>query len=162
MVNLVCELLKDSSKSDRDLAKILKISQPTVSRLKKEIVQDGIIKNFTIIPDFFEIGYRIKAFTFVKIKHKFASENEKKKEFEKTRAWMLAKPNVIYCDYCRGMGMDGFMISYHKSYNEFNEFLNDHNSAQGDMIEDVQNILINISKEQAIKPLNLKYLANDL
>ena len=54
------------------------------------------------------------------------------------------------------------MISYHKSYNEFNEFLNDHNSSQGDMIEDVQTILVNISKEKAIKPFNLKYLADDL
>jgi len=43
-LKLVSELLKNSRRSDRDLAKTIEVSQPTVSRLLKKLKKDGIIK----------------------------------------------------------------------------------------------------------------------
>jgi len=38
MLRLLLELLKDSKRSDRELAKVLGVSQPTVSRTRSRLV----------------------------------------------------------------------------------------------------------------------------
>jgi len=51
MMSLLLELLKDSKRSDRELAKVLEVSQPTVTRMRSRLVKEGMIREFTIIPD---------------------------------------------------------------------------------------------------------------
>ena len=63
---LLLEYLKDSSRSDRELAKILGVSQPTISRMRAKLLKDGIIDHFSAIPDLTKIGYEILAISFVK------------------------------------------------------------------------------------------------
>ena len=67
LLKLVSEMLKNSKKSDRELAGILGVSQPTVSRTRARIEKE-YIKTYTIIPDFEKLGYQIMAFTFAKTK----------------------------------------------------------------------------------------------
>jgi DNA-binding Lrp family transcriptional regulator len=43
-LKLVSELMKNSRRSDRELAKAVGVSQPTVSRLVKRLEKDGLIK----------------------------------------------------------------------------------------------------------------------
>jgi len=50
MRKLLSELLKDSKRSDRELAKALGVSQPTVTRNRSRLVKDGVIREFTVIP----------------------------------------------------------------------------------------------------------------
>ena len=73
LFRLVSEMLKNSKKSDRELAGILGVSQPTVSRTRARIEKE-YIKTYTIIPDFQKLGYQIMAFTLAKMKTH--SENE--------------------------------------------------------------------------------------
>ena len=42
MMKVLLELLKDSKRSDRELAKVLGVSQPTVSRTRWRLVKEGI------------------------------------------------------------------------------------------------------------------------
>jgi len=65
-MSLLLEYLKDSDRSDREIAKVLGVSQPTVSRLKSKLVKEGLIRHFSAIPDFAKMGYEIMAFSFVK------------------------------------------------------------------------------------------------
>ena len=78
MMNLLLELLKDSKRSDRELAKVLGLSQPTVSRMRSRLVKEGVIKGFTVVPDFTKIGYEIMAITAIKMKVSKMVELEKK------------------------------------------------------------------------------------
>ena len=41
MMSLLLELLKDSKRSDRELAKILGVSQPTITRLRHKLEKNG-------------------------------------------------------------------------------------------------------------------------
>jgi len=68
MMSLLLELLKHSKRSDRELAKILGVSQPTVSRMRDRLVKEGMIKEWTIIPDFAKMGYEIMAISCFKSK----------------------------------------------------------------------------------------------
>jgi DNA-binding Lrp family transcriptional regulator len=45
------ELIKNSKKSDRDIAKKLNISQPTVTRVRKKL-ERTVIKAYTLVPSF--------------------------------------------------------------------------------------------------------------
>jgi len=48
MMNLLFELLKNSKRSDKELAKVLMVSQPTVTRMRSRLVKEGVIKEFTV------------------------------------------------------------------------------------------------------------------
>jgi len=57
MTSLLLELLKDSKRSDREIAKVLGVSQPTITRMRQRLVKEGAIKEFTVIPDFVRMGF---------------------------------------------------------------------------------------------------------
>ncbi|MBU1854910.1 MAG: Lrp/AsnC family transcriptional regulator [Nanoarchaeota archaeon] len=70
--NLLRELTLNSKQSDRVISKKLKITQPTVSRLRKKLENDGLIEKYTLIPNLEKLG--IEFVTFItfngKIIHK--------------------------------------------------------------------------------------------
>ena len=159
MFSLLRELLKDSSRSDRALAKTVGMSQPTVSRNKKFLKEKGLITGFSVVPNFFKIGYELMALTFVRTKTSLSSIEERQKGHEIVRNWMMKQPNVIFCSYCRGLDSDGFMISLHASYKDFDDFIEKHNRALGNLLDGIKSSLVNLDESQVIKPLHFKYLA---
>jgi len=64
-LRLVGELMKNSRRSDRELAKALKVSQPTVSRMIKKLEKEGVIQEYTMIPNFSKLGYEIMGASFI-------------------------------------------------------------------------------------------------
>ena len=52
---LLFELIKDSHRSDRQLAKALGVSQPTVTR-RRALLEENYIEGYTIIPKLGKIG----------------------------------------------------------------------------------------------------------
>lgn len=160
--SLVKELLRDSSRSDRELAKILGVSQPTVSRTKKLLLNEGVIHAFVAFPDFCKIGYELMAVTFVKIKAVLAPMEVRKKNFEKVTEWMNKETKVIFCGPCNGFDAHSFFISVHKNYSDFDAFINKHNKELGyELLLDLESVLINLADDQKIKPFNFNYLADD-
>jgi len=67
-MRLLVELIKNCSRSDRKLAKVLGTSQPTVTRMRNRLVKEGVIQEFTVIPDFVKMGFEIVAVTLAKTK----------------------------------------------------------------------------------------------
>jgi DNA-binding Lrp family transcriptional regulator len=161
MMRLLHEMIKDSSKSDRQLAKVLNVSQPTISRMRKKIVAEDMIRGYSVIPNFYKMGYEIMVLTFIDTKHNYASKKIREEGFKKVQKWMMSKSNVIFCDFCRGMGMNGVMVSFHKSYKDFDEFMFDHNNELGPIMNDVQNVIINMAEHPIVKAFSFAYLAND-
>ncbi len=151
MLRLLFELLKDSKRSDRELAKVLGVSQPTVSRTRSRLVREGIIQEFTVIPDFVKMGYELMAITCTKIRMK-------PELFERARESTMAKPSVICAARAEGMGKNGVMISMHKDYTDFSDFLSQYLTEWNDEIEGYDTILISL-KGKSTKPFSLKYLA---
>jgi hypothetical protein len=50
------------------------------------------------------------------------------------------------------------MISIHKSYKDYDDFLREHRLALGDFLEDVQSILVNLSGKEILKTLSFRCL----
>lgn len=152
------ELIRNSRRSDRELAKILGISQPTVSR-RRTILEKTLIDGYTAIPKWEKLGYEILAMTFVKIKAEIASKEKYETTRKKGSQWLMDQPNIIMAGACRGIGVDSFMISLHKSYSDYDDFMRHYRLELGDFINDVQSVLVNLAGKELLKPLNLKYLA---
>jgi len=145
--SLLSELLKDSKRSDRELAKALGVSQPTVTRNRSRLVKDGVIREFTVIPDFVKMGYEIMAISLLKTRRPL-NEPEVTKNC----------PNVIFLAEGAGLGRDTVMISLHKNYTEYSRFVTEHRRRWGENIKDYESMLVSLQGDVA-KPLSLRYLA---
>jgi len=151
MLSLLLELLKDSKRSDRELAKVLGVSQPTVSRMRSRLVKEGIIQDFTVIPDFVRMGYEIMAINCFKSK-------SSKEIAERAKKWIMSKPNIIFAAAAQGMGKNGIMISLHRDYTDFSNFLVEVMAEDETVMKEYDTMLISL-KGRIVKPLSLKYLA---
>lgn len=151
MNRLLAELLKDSKKSDREIAKILGVSQPTVSRMRNKLAKDGLIQDYTIIPDFAKLGFEILAVSCFK-------SREKKELTEKAVKVTMSKPNIVLAAACEGMGMNGMVVSLHKNYSDYSNFIRELRNEGGNDLESSSTFLVALSG-LVVKPFSLKYLA---
>jgi DNA-binding Lrp family transcriptional regulator len=150
--------MKNSRKSDRELARILGVSQPTVSR-KRVSLEKEIIENYTIIPTWHKLGYDLFAITLVKVRVVSAIETRYNEVRKRGAEWLVNQPNVLMAGGCRGMGVESFMISIHKTYADFDKFMNDCRFKLGDLFEITQSIIVNLAGDEVLKPFNPAYLA---
>ena len=77
---LLWELMKDSRRSDRQLAKVLEIFHPTVTRRRANL-ERGFIEGYTAIPKWEKIGFELVVFSFVKQKMKYAKPEVREEAF---------------------------------------------------------------------------------
>jgi DNA-binding Lrp family transcriptional regulator len=152
------ELLKNSRRSDRELAKALGTSQPTVTRRRANI-EKNFVDGYTAIPRWEKIGFEIVAFTFIKHNIKFAKPKVREEVFRKVKEWMMKHPNVILAIDGQGMGWDAVFVSIHRNYGDFTEFINEHNSDLSESLIDCQSFISNINPTTIKKPFHLKYLS---
>jgi DNA-binding Lrp family transcriptional regulator len=155
---LLFELMKDSHRSDRQLAKALGVSQPTVTR-RRAILEENFIEGYTIIPKLGMIGFEVAAFTFLKSKLKQKTGQERDEALKKLKEWYMKQPNVLLVHDGRGMGWDAVCVSMHKSFSDFAEFIRAQDSELSDFIIESQTFHADLKPGIPIKPFHLKYLA---
>jgi len=151
-------LMKNSKISDRLLAKKIGVSQPTVTRRRARLEKEAI-DGYTAIPKWAKIGYEILAITFVKSNQSLGLKGNYEAAHERGIKWVMKNPNVLMSGGSRGMNMNGFLISVHKSYSDLDKFMSEHKRELGDMFTDIQTAIVNLGGSDILKPLHLKYLA---
>jgi DNA-binding Lrp family transcriptional regulator len=151
LIKLLFELIKNSKRSDRDLAKILGISQPTVTRLRK-ILEREAIKQYTIIPNFSYFGFDILALTF------FHSKELVHPLFDKGKEWAKDQPNVVFISSGQGIEADAVMVSVHKDYADFVKFYQAFRRDWGKYLENFEIFLISLSGSVIMKHFTFNYL----
>jgi DNA-binding Lrp family transcriptional regulator len=159
-LKLISELMKNSRRSDRELAKAIGTSQPTATRIRTRLEREGIIKEYTMIPDFSRIGYHLLGSTFVKLKKTLGPEeveNARKKAHEE-----IAESNlgIIMLERGLGLGYDGVIVAYYRDYSDYAN----HKKALKEYpfleISDMEGFLISLDDKVRYRPLTLKNLAN--
>jgi DNA-binding Lrp family transcriptional regulator/KaiC/GvpD/RAD55 family RecA-like ATPase len=137
LVKLLCELIKNSRRSDRDLAKILGFSQPSVSRLRKTLEKEAILQ-YTAIPDFSYLGFDLIVFTFYRMKEPLHPLREKAEK------WLKEQPNVVFSSEGQGMEADRVMLSVHRDYADFSEFHQKCRRELGAYIESFRTFIVSL------------------
>jgi len=161
-LSVLSELMKNSRISDRELARKLRKSQPTISRTRAKLEQEGYIKEYTLIPNLTKLGYEIASVVFVRTKgHPDRAEMEKIKniahEWEKKLAF-----NSILAIQGEGLGHQAVIISFHRNFAAYRDFIDQIKSFPYIDIENVQSFLISVSTAYAYRSLTFSTLANDI
>jgi DNA-binding Lrp family transcriptional regulator len=154
---LLAEFLRNSRRSDRELAKALNSSQPTITRARRRLEREGLVKSYTIVPNWRKLGFEIMAFTFLKMRPETRSEELA----EKVKQYAASVPNAIYVAYGEGLGMTGVVIALHKNYSEYFQQLSLFRIQWKEYIEDVKSF-ITVLAEGEVKELSFTYLAQAL
>ena len=161
-VRLLAELLKNSRRSDRELAKILGVSQPTISRLIKKLEKNGVIDSYTILPNFAKLGYTIMAINFMKLKTPLTPEEVAKAKKYASQVLKEGPFEIVMGERGMGMGFDGVFISYHKDYASYTKTMGWLKQFDFLELERNESFLINLHDEVRYRPLNFKTLGKHL
>jgi DNA-binding Lrp family transcriptional regulator len=161
-LRLISELMKNSRRSDRELAKALRVSQPTVSRIRIRLEKEGILREYTAIPDFNKLGYHIFALTFFRWK-----EGLDEKEKEEARRWALKKapsthPNAIVIERGLGLGYDSFIASFHRDFGAYRKFVDEVKNTPYTNSTTIQSFLVNLDDKIHYRYLTLSTLAKHI
>lgn len=123
-LRVLSELMKNSRRTDRELARSLGVSQPTVSRIRHRLEEKGYIREYTVMPDLARLGYQMVAATLVKYRGNISpkeAEKFRKQAQERFRDNSFAT-NVIMFERGLGLGYTGVLISLHENYASYAEF----------------------------------------
>ena len=164
-LKLVSELIKNSRRSDRELARVIGVSQPTVSRNIKKLEKEGVIKEYTMIPDFSMLGYEIMAVTFISINPKLGPQEADKARATAHELMKEAPGNIIMLERGIGLNRTAAFISFHKNYSDYTRFIQQCKQAsttQAFVQENVESFLINLKDKVRYRPLTLRVLADHI
>jgi len=154
-IKILQQLLRNSKKSDRELAKAIGVSQATFTRRRKQL-EKKVIEEYTITPNLYELGFEILAFSFIRFKE------PRTDLLEKARQSLANQPNIIFASGGEGLGMGAVGISVHKDYTAYSNFITKMRREWTDVVIDVQSFLISMKGDLQTKPFSLKPLADIL
>jgi len=156
-MKLVCELIRNTRKSDRELAKLIGVSQPTVSRIRARLEKEGVI-SYTGVPDLRKLGFQIIAVTFGNSRSGHHSEAIA----AKTKAFVDDHANLIFVSSGRGFNSDRIVISVHKSYSDYAEYVRQIRAEWEGFMNMTDSFLISLNSDNILRPISLKYIADCL
>ena len=150
---LLRELLKNSKRSDRELAELLEVSQPTITRTRHKLEKNDMIQDYTITPDFRKMGFELLAITFVKMKLVTRLPEMTKK----AKAYTEKYPNAIFVGRGEGLGMNSVIISFHHNFTDYTRKWNQMRRDWKDYISDIESFIVSL-ETGVIKRLSLTCL----
>jgi DNA-binding Lrp family transcriptional regulator len=157
-LKLISELMKNSRRSDRDLAGAIGVSQPTVTRIRNKLEKEGYIREYTMIPDFSKLGYKIMAITFALSRF---LEKEEAERAGKTLADSVKDKQFefIMLERGDGLGFDGVVISLHEDYASYLKVLEWLRQFDFLEVKRINSFLINLEDNVRYRPLTFSTLA---
>ena len=154
---ILAELIKNSRLSDRQLAKNLGISQPTVTRRRTMLQKERLVE-YTAIPDLRKLGFEILAFNFANWKQEASSEEN----IREAKAFISKHPSVMFVSTGRGLGADRVSVSAHRNYADYHRYIQELKEHWGANIERVDSFIVSLQNDNLLRNLTFKYLAEIL
>jgi DNA-binding Lrp family transcriptional regulator len=161
-LKLIAELIVNSRMSDREVAKRVHVSQPTVTRMRNKMEREGTIREYATIPEFAKLGYKLASITFSKLEEPPTEElyDEIKKhgrEMEKKNP----SPTVVSM---RGIGLDAdyVTIAFHKNYSEYSKYMQYLRSFPHVKTRDIKSFIVDLVDKGHFRYLTFAALADYL
>jgi len=159
-LKILSGLMKNSKISDRKLAEIIGVSQPTVTRRRAKLEKEGMLK-YTAIPNFAKLGFEILAISFYSWTPEATCNLSEKQEeiMNKLSAFLSKHKNIIFTSNGRGFGMERVMISVHVSYSDYTELMNAVDMEWGSYLNQAKSFIISTKIDIVGRHLGFEYLA---
>ena len=162
-LKILSELMKNSKISDRKLAEIIGVSQPTVTRKRAKLEKEGMLE-YTAIPNFGKLGFEIVAISFYSWTPEATGELSENREeiLKKLSAFLSKHKNIIFTSNGRGLGMERVMISVHESYSDYTRLVTAVDREWGRYLDQNDSFIISTHVDIVGRHLGFKYLAEHL
>lgn len=134
------ELLKDGRKPDKHIAQLLKLTQPTVTRIRQRLERDRVIRGYRAVVDENVAGFSIAAITFFDWR-----DYSERQQLEEAVDHISKAPDVVY--FARGEGLRGktyVMITLHKTFGGYQDFTRKLRERYGKQIAYVEEFISSI------------------
>lgn len=161
-IRIISELMKNSRRSDRELAKVLKVSQPTVTRTRDRLEKEGIIKEYTMIPDFAKLGYQLMGFTLVRMKETLGKEQW---EEVKKKTLDLEKKNPhasLMALSGMGLGKNRLFVTFYENYSAYSRAMTIVKEILFADVDRIDSFLVDLKDESTYRLLDLSTIANHI
>jgi DNA-binding Lrp family transcriptional regulator len=155
-LRLISELVKNSRRSDRELAKALGVSQPTVSRIRVRLEKQGLI-DYSAVPDLARLGFEIISVSLGKRDY----QKQPEINIQKAKDFVKKYPNIIFTASGRGLGNDRIVISIHRDYSDYSKFEHEMKTEFAGWV-DFNSFIISLKSKEVVQPLSLKHFADHL
>lgn len=155
-LRLIAELVRNCRRSDRELARALHVSQPTVTRTRARLEKQGLVE-YSASPNLAKLGYKIMAVVFGKRDY----EKHPEDVFQKAKSFVERHPNMVFVSDGSGLDRDRITISVHKSYSDYSIFMHEMRAEVKDIMS-LESFLIDLTTENVLRAFSLKQLADDL
>jgi len=158
-LRLVSELLINSRRSDRQLAKALGVSQPTVTRTRAMLEKEGYISEYTVIPNFNKLGYHLFVLTFFSWKEG-VDKSEMEEAIKRAQKKAPSVPsNVVLIERGIGLNYDSVMGSFHKDYSSYRQLLDEIRKNPYVDLGRMDNFIVSLDDEIHYRKLTFSTLA---
>ncbi|HUW48021.1 MAG TPA: Lrp/AsnC family transcriptional regulator [Patescibacteria group bacterium] len=152
---LLSELIKNPKSSDRQVAKKMGISQPTVTRRRTELEKERLL-DYTAVPDLKKLGFEILAITFG---NRAAHPQHAELQIQKAKDFIERHPNLIFVSSGLGFRFDRVAISVHRNYNDYSKFQQEIRQEWGDAMTVAGSFMISLVSDSILRNLTFKHLA---
>ena len=151
--------MKNSRLSDNELAGILGVSQPTISRNRKQLEKDGHIREHAAMPEFAKLGYHIIAITLYKYDTSVEGRRVKNAREKAKKIVKESPPEMVLAARGIGIGYDEVTISFHKDYTPYVRFKDLARQLYPIALAKMESFLVDLDDEIRYKPLTVSTLA---
>jgi DNA-binding Lrp family transcriptional regulator len=167
-VRVLAELMKNSRRSDREIAKIVGVSQPTVSRIIGKLESSGVIREYTVIPNFRMLGYAIMGGTSLGIAakpgiHDPYTEEGLKKIREDALEMERNNPNAFLLAV-NGLSKDKnrLFIVFYENYSDYVSAMKTVKQLPFVNVDTMDSFLADLNDESNYRVLSMSAVANHL
>ena len=151
MIDILYELMKNSKRSDREIAKAVKVSQPTITRMRRNLEKFGYIREYTVIPELEKIGFEIVALNFL-------SANLTSEQMKEIQDWLLKNSKILFTTFGEGLGGKTLLlVSVHKDFTDFSAFSRELKGLFGLKVSSAESFLFSLKKD-VVKHFSFKNL----
>lgn len=161
-VRILAELMKNSRRSDREIAKTVGVSQPTVSRIIGKLERNGAIREYTVIPDFCMLGYTVMGASRLAI-HDPYTEEGLMKITEDALEMERDNPNAFLMAV-NGLSKDKnrLFIVFYENYSDYVNAMNTVRQLPFVNVDTVDSFLADLNDETNYRVLSMSAIANHL
>ena len=161
-LKLISELMKNSRRSDRELARAIGVSQPTITRLRNNLEKTGIIKEYTMIPDFSQLGYQLMGATFFKLAEPRDKEGEG--ELRKTAVAVEQQNTFGSLIIVRGLGLnkDRMFITLYKDYADYLRTIGFTKQLANVNVQSMESFLVDLQDKESYRFLTMSQVARHI